>query len=305
MNKGLIGSKIKDRLQQTPKPSLALVIEVLILGSLLWAVSYTPSQDSYRRDGSSEKTAAFGWNLVGPDIPVTASPKTQRPVYPYSVVPGGVASAKELQAAVRQDKVVAAHYSDFRTRSVQVIRLKKDRLAYVSYRVANRVYWTRKKVTLHAGETLLTDGTHLARTRCGNRVSELPAEPASPAEPAEKEMNNPVRPARPELTTESVFPPPFWPGGLEPPPLALGGLPEPGMPGGGIPPLPPIPPGSCCSSPSEPKPPHTPLPQPYPPSGPPPISTPEPGSLALLISGLAVLFTLWKFRRPLILSGRN
>ena len=38
-------------------------------------------------------------------------PPIQRPVYPYSVVPGGVQDAKELKWVAEHDPIVAAHYA--------------------------------------------------------------------------------------------------------------------------------------------------------------------------------------------------
>ena len=107
--------------------------------------------------------------------PVGSSP--QRPLFPYSVIPRGVTSARELSTALLHDPVAASHYSGFRAASAHLIRIPKDRKAYVSYRLGNKIYWTSKKITLHTGETFLSDGSHLARTRCGNRLSDVPANP--------------------------------------------------------------------------------------------------------------------------------
>jgi len=224
------------------------------------------------------------------------------PVYPYSVVPGGVSSAKQLQTVLDRDPVVAAHYSGFRMRYVHLIRLAADRKAYVSYRVGNRVYWTRKQLTLRAGETLLTDGTHLARTRCGNRISEVPADPSSTSEPPAEVLNTADGPKSQEFTTDSPPPAPIW--ADNPPPILLASGNPP--PGGNGPFLPPPPIVSCCGSspgsspspnpPSNP-PPSGPSPFPEPPSVP-PIATPEPASLPLLAIGLAGLLLVWKFRGP-------
>jgi len=172
-----------------------------------------------------------------------------------------------------------------------VIRLATDRHVYVSYRFAGHIYWSRKKVTIHAGEALLSDGTHLARTRCGNRVSELPAKPVSPAEPEEKVMNNPMVP---ESTTQSVLPPGIWSASAEPllpgpgSPVPLGPNPGPG----------PIPFPPCCAPPPQPgpKPPSPPIPPPQP--GPPPLATPEPSSFLLVVLGFSAILTLAKIRRP-------
>jgi hypothetical protein len=45
------------------------------------------------------------------DLPAASA---TRPIFPYSVVPGGVRDAHELQSAAAADPVVAQHYADFR-----------------------------------------------------------------------------------------------------------------------------------------------------------------------------------------------
>jgi hypothetical protein len=107
-----------------------------------------------------------------------------RALYPYSVIPGGVESASELQTAVRNDPVVARHYADFDLAKTRTISLDRDRLVYVSYRMGEEVFWTNRALRLHKGETLITDGTHEARTRCGNRISETIQAPLSAQQPA-------------------------------------------------------------------------------------------------------------------------
>jgi hypothetical protein len=116
------------------------------------------------------------------------------PVYPYSVVPGGVEDAKELKWVAEHDPIVGAHYAGFDYARAQVVRLTLARTVYVSYRIGNRIYWSRRRVTLHKGEKLITDGRMTARTRCANRVEETPQqEAASPAEPAPQTFDQPVR----------------------------------------------------------------------------------------------------------------
>jgi hypothetical protein len=205
------------------------------------------------------------------------------------VIPGGVVSAKELQAALQQDPVVAKHYSDFQTKSARIVRLARERHAYVSYRLGNRIYWTRKKVALQAGETLFTDGKHLVRARCGNRISETPGVPSSPSGPEEEVLDHPVAPLILE-TTDSPLPGPIWSDKSMPLLFA------PGAPGGTDPGLLPFFPFLCCgSSPGRsPSPSPKPLPQPYPP---PVVATPEPASLVLLITGATVLLLFWKLRQ--------
>jgi hypothetical protein len=83
-----------------------------------------------------------------------------------------------------KDPVVAAHYAGFQVARTHIVRLDHDRAAYVSYRLGNVVFWTKHRVIIPAGESLLTDGESMARTRCGNRLSVSPEAPVSPEEPS-------------------------------------------------------------------------------------------------------------------------
>ena len=122
-------------------------------------------------------------------------PPAARPVYPYSVVRGGVEDAKELKWYADHDPVVGAHYAGFDYRNARVVRLTLARTAYVSYRIGNNIYWMRHRITLHKGETLITDGRMTARTRCANRVEEMPQQEASPVEPPVAKFDEPIMPA--------------------------------------------------------------------------------------------------------------
>ena len=116
-----------------------------------------------------------------------------RPVYPYSVVPGGVEDAKELKWIAEHDPVVGAHYAGFDYDRARLVQLTQARTVYLSYRIGNRIYWTRRRVTLHKGEKLITDGRMTARTRCANRVEEQAQQEASPAEPPVQKFDEPVQ----------------------------------------------------------------------------------------------------------------
>jgi hypothetical protein len=105
-------------------------------------------------------------------------------VYPYSVVPGGVASKAELVRIVRSDKVVATHYASFDLSRAHAVTVGKPRAVHVSYRKGDKVYWTAKKVMLREGETLLSDGKNEMRTRCANRVSDVAQFPVEAHEPS-------------------------------------------------------------------------------------------------------------------------
>lgn len=112
-----------------------------------------------------------------------------RKVYQHSVIPGGIYSAEELSRARRTDPVVAEHYLDF-GEDVRVTALSRDQLVYVSYRKANKVYWTKTKHRVCKGEAVVTDGKNVARSRCGNRLSETPKSPVDKTEPSETALNS-------------------------------------------------------------------------------------------------------------------
>lgn len=114
---------------------------------------------------------------------------TTRPLFPYSVVPGGVQSPQELVNAMGNDPVVASHYAGFNVAAAHVVALDKEQVAYVSYRIGSELFWTKKAITLHKNETVITDGNLEARTRCGNRISATPQSPVSPQEPALEAMD--------------------------------------------------------------------------------------------------------------------
>jgi uncharacterized membrane protein YgcG len=232
-----------------------------------------------------------------------------RPLYPYSVIPGGVLSAPELKTAVLHDPVVAAHYADFDVEKAHVVRLDADRAMFVSYRLNNRVFWTTRALVIHKGELLISDGAHAARTRCGNRLSETPVGPVSPQQPPANVL---VTPEAPVLFTGNyptapgfpLFPPgvpgaPASPpvGGIVPPPVfpIIGGGPPSTHPssggggggggggsGGG---------GGGGGSPGGPG---------GPGGGTPPTNVPEPGTAAQLGAGLLVVLaagSLFAYRR--------
>src|SRR5262249_9541341 len=100
-----------------------------------------------------------------------------RPVYRYSVIPGGAYRAAELRAKLRWDEVAAGHYQPFDLARLRTIESKFSVPVYVSYRVDHAIYWTRRPMRIPAREVLLTDGRLYARARCGNRISETPLGP--------------------------------------------------------------------------------------------------------------------------------
>lgn len=127
--------------------------------------------------------------LESGQAPISPPDNQTRKIYPYSVIPGGIATREELESKLKTDQIAARHYSDFQaTRGVLVYARFDRQSAYVSYRVQDRIFWTRKRVRVDPTEILLTDGTHFARTRCGNRLSDTPQKPTAEEEPTEEAL---------------------------------------------------------------------------------------------------------------------
>jgi hypothetical protein len=146
-----------------------------------------PHSYSVSNGPSLKSTAAFPSSFAAPQV----QSRNRRLVYPYSVVPGGVASAAELRQAADHDATVAKHYSGFNYQRARIVEVSQPKLVYLSYRRGNQIFWTRKRASLHKGEKLLTDGHITARTRCGNQVSVLPQANSSPQEPTMAELDRP------------------------------------------------------------------------------------------------------------------
>ena len=213
---------------------------------------------------------------------------SRRPVYPYSIIPGGVVSAAELRSAVVHDPVVAAHYAAFDLAKARLVQVQEARSVYVSYRRGDDVFWTSKKLRLAVGETLITDGQHISRTRCGNQVSDEPRMPVSLAgDPEPQTLDTPVPYEIIEPFVASI-------GGE----IGVGGIPANAVPsfaltgaGGGV--------GGTIGGPGISSVPIIPatggvFPGP---ANTPPISTPEPGGLILLSTGFGAACLFRKFRK--------
>ena len=135
-------------------------------------------------------------SLEKADAPGTHKPlqpaKYERTVYPYSVIPGGVRTRAELASNIADDPVVAGHYANFEMDRARFIKSDETQFVHVAYRLRNKIFWTAKTVKIPKGETLITDGKSVARTRCGNKVSVLPQEPVSGEEPPVETFDMPV-----------------------------------------------------------------------------------------------------------------
>jgi hypothetical protein len=119
-----------------------------------------------------------------------SEPRTPRgPTFNYSVIPGGARNQRELARAINLDPVVADHYRDVDRATMRPVFVRSDRLAYVSYRLHDRVYWTKHRVRIFQGERILTNGQTEIRARCGNCISMSPLLPTSDEEPPPPEFD--------------------------------------------------------------------------------------------------------------------
>ncbi|MBV8451644.1 MAG: hypothetical protein JOZ29_05150, partial [Deltaproteobacteria bacterium] len=92
---------------------------------------------------------------------------------------------------MRKDPTVRAHYAGFNVKQSRLVRLTEDHYSYVSYRLKNQIFWTRKRLKLPKGEALLTDGKKYVRCRCGNQISDSPQPVTSEVEPLETLLSRP------------------------------------------------------------------------------------------------------------------
>jgi PEP-CTERM motif len=215
----------------------------------------------------------------------TAAPRpmSSRSTYPYSVIPGGIQSVAELREQAARDYVVRRHYANFEYRFARIIQAHVAREVYLSYRLGDRVFWTKKKVHLRPGEQLITDGNITARTRCGNQISEKPKAEVSDEEPSEDVLDQPVAwfdpmpnlpfraalaPQLPGSDISAPGAPHLFGGGFVFPYVSLG------------------PPSGLCTPQSHNKKCH--------PKRKPPVA-PEPGSMLLIGTGLVAVF--WGYQR--------
>jgi hypothetical protein len=205
-------------------------------------------------------------------------------VYPYSVIPGGVKDSEDLRYAALRDYVVRRHYAHFDFTHARLLRATEAREVYLSYRIRDAVYWTRRKVRLHPGELLLTDGKITARARCGNQISETIQPEVSNEEPDVDVLDQPVlaADAAPSLTPRPVLAAPDLPVGSPTPPQTFaGGFIFPYVPFGApnyqVCPVGEIDKKGVCKPPKR------------------RTVTPEPSTILLLASGLALI--AWRYRR--------
>jgi hypothetical protein len=186
----------RHRRNRLIRRSLAIAaIAVTVAGASALVLNYI-SPSLFRVQGSTpptfQQTELSRERVIQLNELLAHAPSPDRPVYPYSVVPGGVDDAKELKWVAEHDPVVASHYAGFDYEHARVVRLTLAETVFMSYRIGNHIYWTRHRLKLHKGERVLTDGRIVLRARCGNRVEKVPQQAASPNEPPAVRFDEPV-----------------------------------------------------------------------------------------------------------------
>jgi hypothetical protein len=276
-----------------------LKVQRTLAGAVLTAIFVAACwQSAARFSRSTSHSASHGWASalssrtdIHRDLAWTLPHHNKRQylsripsVYPYSVVPGGVPDAESLRRASAQDRAVSRHYAHFDYSKAHLIRVTEPREVYVSYRIRDTIFWTRKKILLHAGEALLTDGKIMARAKCGNQVSDTAQPEVSDQEPEQDILEQPValEPLGPSLPLRPQFKMPNLPAGPPmAPPLYAGGFSFPLVPVAGAP-------ARVCrfndgAIDKHCRPHH---------KGP---ATPEPSAFILLASGMTILW--WRYRK--------
>ena len=273
---------------------IALLALVLVGFTAWWIASgfhsSSSSVDALNSDSTPENP---NQNLAANSFSFASRTESRQVVYPYSVVPGGVRSPEELHQASLRDHVVGRHFSGFDFRRARVVELQQPKLVYLSYRMGNKVFWTKKQVHLRRGEKLISDGVISARTRCANQVSATPQNAISAEEPPAEAFEDPYEAggtAR-QIPFPGNFESALFNRGLAafdpqgPPASPLFG---PGSSAGlpGVYP-PPVPSAGCDATKEQCSP-------PPPPPPPPPTPVPEPGTIVLISSGLAAIYLRYR-----------
>ncbi len=276
---------------------LAALAFVLVVACVVdWSMSQRRHAAARMQSAFSSNTSANASSISLHDsqgvFPVAVhAVRSRKVVFPYSVIPGGIRSIEELKNAIASDPVVSAEYSGFHLANARIIRLDRQRTMHVSYRLGDRVYWTKGELVLAKGETLITDGTETARTKCGNMVAEAMVAPVSPNEPTAQQFNTPV--ASPYEPVGEVE------GESQSPEIAQAAYSDIPTSHSSVPPVGGNPFSGGANEPAIflPSDPGVPAPSPTVATTPPVVKTPEPGTAILLLVALLALFFLHRRKR--------
>jgi hypothetical protein len=186
----------------------------LLSGRASWVSPYSSSpRDNVSRGNVSRGNVSKELALMAArSAKLAKSPARTAGIYPYSVIPGGVKDPEDLRYAALRDYVVRQHYAHFDFNRAHLVPVSEAREVYLSYRIRDTVFWTRRRIRLHLGELLLTDGKITARARCGNQISDIAKPEVSSEEPDEDVLDQPVGafepgppfPARPLLNAPDL-----------------------------------------------------------------------------------------------------
>ena len=151
---------------------------VLLLAGLLFTgctrsstLSNSKPSAGHAASDASLNSDDRSWGSSAHAQTTSMKPRVSHPVYPFSLVSGGVYSASDLARALATSNSLRAHYANFDFKHVRLIRIQNNTPAFVSYRKDGKIFWTKHKLTLHAGELVLADGHYLVRARCANQIS--------------------------------------------------------------------------------------------------------------------------------------
>jgi hypothetical protein len=190
------------RRKRRPRSRASLFAGATVLAAiaaLAWALSQTRQ--------SVITQFPTGPHFTERSLPVRpASLRQGRPSYTYSVIRGGAYSIPELDAVLRDDPVVAGHYAVFERAKLTMSSAPAAKLAYVSYRMGDQLYWTRRPVRIARDEILISDGTHFARARCGNRISDTPQAPTAVDDAALERLDTIEASSPGSLLVPEIFP---------------------------------------------------------------------------------------------------
>lgn len=114
--------------------------------------------------------------------PRERAPAPAKPWYGLCPV-DGARSVAAFRASVARSPLLTRLYADFDWAKARAVTLDRPRLAYVNYVKGGRVGWTRNRLTLARGETVITDGVTTVRGFCCNEVTDAPSSPTLPDEP--------------------------------------------------------------------------------------------------------------------------
>lgn len=111
------------------------------------------------------------------------TPKS-RPLYAYSLVPGGVGSIAELHSRISSNPILAKYFAHFNWAKATVIMFGHDMDVWMVFQRGSNILWTKRRVHIKAGELAVTDGVMTIMMRCGNAISWAPEEPSEDLPPS-------------------------------------------------------------------------------------------------------------------------